>query len=53
MGPQHMLELRGEKDGFVNVNSVFLIVIGKNQYSKSSRKALLIVLQMVLHFILL
>lgn len=26
MGLQHMLDLRGEKDGFVNVNSIYLIV---------------------------
>lgn len=40
MGLQHMLELRREKDGFVNVNSVYLIVMVKNQYSKSRRKTL-------------
>lgn len=44
-----MLELRGEKDGFVHVNSVYLTLI-ENQYSMSGRKALLIVFQMVFDF---
>lgn len=53
MGLQRMLELRGEKDVFVHVNSVYLTFIVKNHYSKSGKKALLIVFQMVFYFLLL
>lgn len=49
VGLQHGVELRGENDGFVNVNSLYLTVIVKDQDSVSERKAqsLWIVFQMV------
>lgn len=53
VGLQHMLELRGEKDVFVHVNSVYLTFIVENHGSKSGKKALLIVFQVVFYFLLL
>lgn len=53
MGLQHTLVLREEKDCFVNVNTVNLMVIDKNIYSKTRRNALLNVFQVVLHFVLI